>query len=232
MINLVYAETSLELVPLEIIHHPSVRRNAKRKGKPPEENLLDRSLHHWAMDKLENNEKRGRPDIIHFLLLEALGSPLNKAGKLRIWVHTTQDLCIYVNTETRLPRDYNRFKSLMEQLFVDGRSPSTGDAVLLELKRLNINQLMSSLNTDFVAGLSSRGEPSNFEDVSKLLCEYNNPMVCIGAFPHGPYKEETDSIMNKKLSVYPEPLEAWIVNSRIIYELEKCLDVYISQKFL
>ncbi|MBD3207334.1 16S rRNA methyltransferase [Candidatus Bathyarchaeota archaeon] len=232
MINIVYVESSLELVPSEIIRHPSVRRNAKRKGKPPEENLLDRSLHHWAMDRLDNSEKRGRPDIIHFLLLEALGSPLNKTGELRIWIHTVQDLCIYVNPEARLPRDYNRFKSLIEQLYVDGRSPPNGDTILLELRKININQLRDSLNPDFVIGLTSRGEPSSFETLSKSLCDFNNPMVCIGAFPHGPYQKETASIMNKQINVYPEPLEAWIVNSRLIYELEKCLNVYNSQKIL
>jgi len=30
------------------------------------------------MKKLRESEKRGRPDIVHFALLEALGSPLNK----------------------------------------------------------------------------------------------------------------------------------------------------------
>jgi rRNA small subunit pseudouridine methyltransferase Nep1 len=226
VINIVYAEASLELVPLEILRHPSVRRNAKRRGKPAEETLLDRSLHHWAMDKLENSEKRGRPDILHFLLLEALGSPLNRTGELRVWVNTLENYSIFVNSSTRLPRNFNRFKSLMEQLFVDGRSPPKGEPLLLELKRLNISQLLRNINPDIVIGLSSQGEPSSFDKVARVLCKYKNPVIFIGAFPHGSFEKEIGNLASKIFSVYPEPLEAWTVNSRLIYELERNLDVY------
>lgn len=225
-INLVYVEASLELVPLEIMNHPSVRRNAKRRGKPPEETLLDRSLHHWAMNNLKNNEKRGRPDIIHFLLLEALGSPLNKNKKLRIWIHTLQNLSVFINPDTRPPRDFNRFKSLIEQLLVDGRSPPKGEPVLIEVKRLNLQQLVDEVKPDFVVALSSHGEKSSFELVAKELSKYDNPAVMIGAFPHGAFNGTTKSLADKVLSVYHEPLEAWTVNSRLIYELEKHLGIY------
>jgi rRNA small subunit pseudouridine methyltransferase Nep1 len=226
MINIVYAESSLELVPLEILRHPSVRRNAKRRGKPAEETLLDRSLHHWAMDKLENSEKRGRPDMLHFLLLEALGSPLNREGELRVWVHTLENYSIFVNPNTRLPRDFNRFKSLMEQLFVDGRSPPKGETLLLELRRLNISQLLRHINPHIVIGLSSQGELSSFDKVAGFLSKYENPVALIGAFPHGSFEKEIGNLASKIFSVYPEPLEAWTVNSRLIYELERNLDVY------
>ena len=83
MLNLFFVESSLELVPRKIARHPSVTRNAQREGKNPEGVLLDRSLHHHAMLSLPEAEKRGRPDIIHFCLLEALGSPLNKAVAMR-----------------------------------------------------------------------------------------------------------------------------------------------------
>jgi rRNA small subunit pseudouridine methyltransferase Nep1 len=232
MINIVYAEASLELVPLEILRHPSVRRNAKRRGKPPEETLLDKSLHHWAMDKLKNSEKRGRPDILHFLLLEALGSPLNRKGALKVWVHTVGNYSIFINPSTRLPRDFNRFKSLMEQLFVDGRSPPKGEPLLLELRRLNISQLLRHINPDVVYGLSSKGEPGSFDDVARELSKYDNPLVLIGAFPHGSFEKETEKLASKIFSVYYEPLEAWTVNSRLIYELEKKLEAYPSGEIL
>ena len=102
-LNLVFVETALELVPAEILGHPSVRRNAKRRGKRPEETLLDRSLHHYAMTGLPGQEKRGRPDILHFCLLEAMGSPLNRAGGLRVWVSTHRGQLIEIDPSTRLP---------------------------------------------------------------------------------------------------------------------------------
>jgi rRNA small subunit pseudouridine methyltransferase Nep1 len=82
MLNIIFVETSLELVPFQMLRHPSVKRNAKKRGKKPEETLLDRSLHHFGMHNLPQAEKRGRPDIIQICLLEALGSPLNRLGNL------------------------------------------------------------------------------------------------------------------------------------------------------
>jgi rRNA small subunit pseudouridine methyltransferase Nep1 len=226
MINLVYVETSIELVPIEIVHHPSVRRNAKRRGKPPEETLLDRSLHHWAMKNLSKQEKRGRPDIIHYLLLEALGSPLNKEGKLKTWVNTLQDLSIIFDPNTRIPRDFNRFKSLIEQLFLDGRTPPLGDHALIEIRRQELSQLFELIKPEIVIALSSHGEKSSFESIATEISKYENPIVMIGAFPLGPFEEKTSKLANQVLSVYPDPLEAWTVNSRMIYEIEKALSIY------
>ncbi len=35
--------------------------------------------------------------------------------------------------------------------------------------------------------------------------------------------EETLSLADEAISIYPEPLEAWVVTSRLIYEYEKAL---------
>ena len=102
MLNLVFTEAALELVPREILRHPSVKRNAKRRKKLPEKTLLDRSLHHYAMDRLSNAEKRGRPDILHFCLLLTMGSPLNRMGKLRVSINTLNDYFIDVNPYAKL----------------------------------------------------------------------------------------------------------------------------------
>jgi len=37
MLNLILVEAALEIVPPGIQHHPSVRRDAKRRGKRPGE---------------------------------------------------------------------------------------------------------------------------------------------------------------------------------------------------
>ena len=142
MLDLVFVETSLELVPPEILRHPSVKRNAKRRGKRAEETLLDRSLHHYAMDRLSDAEKRGRPDILHFCMLEAMGSPLNRKGHLRLWVNTLQGYNIEVAPSTRPPRDCLRFNSLMEQLFVNGQVPPDSKEPLMKLSKAYLEDLV------------------------------------------------------------------------------------------
>ncbi len=83
MLNLLLADAEIELIPREIFHHPSVKANAKRRGKPPAEILLDSTIHHSALRKLTEGERRGRPDLVHFYLLLALESIMNKRGLLK-----------------------------------------------------------------------------------------------------------------------------------------------------
>jgi len=220
MLNLLFVESSLELVPRKITRHPSVTRNAKREGKSPNEVLLDRSLHHHAMLSLPEAEKRGRPDIIHFCLLEALGSPLNKVGKLKPLVHTLNGDLLDISPELRLPRDCYRFRSLMEQLFTLGRVPPDGEP-LITLSRKSLKEVKKERSPSRTVALTSHGEARKLGDLCKELAVEPNPMVLIGAYPHGPMREETLAEADESVSIYPEALEAWVVTSRLVYEYEK-----------
>ena len=57
-----------------------------------------------------------RPDIVHQCLLALLDSPLAKAERLQIFIHTQRDILIEVNPKIRIPRTYKRFAGLMVQL--------------------------------------------------------------------------------------------------------------------
>jgi len=225
-LHLVFVETALELVPPEIQRHPSVRRNAKRRGKRPEETLLDRSLHHFAMDRLPDSEKRGRPDIIHFCLLEAMGSPLNRAGLLTVWISTNDSRLVEVDPSTRPPRDFNRFKSLMEQLLLDGRAPPGGEKPLLVLRDVGLRELVEEVRPTRVVALTSHGQPSSFQALGETLAVEETPMILIGAYPSGAMSRETTTVADQRVSVFPESLEAWTVTSRVLYEAEKGSGVY------
>ncbi|MEM4684334.1 MAG: 16S rRNA methyltransferase, partial [Thermosphaera sp.] len=63
-LRIVILEAGLELVPKSIANHPSILKNAARRGKKPSEVLLDVSIHYPAMKKLPDKLKRGRPDIV------------------------------------------------------------------------------------------------------------------------------------------------------------------------
>ncbi len=222
MLNLLFVEASLELVPRKIARHPSVTRNAKREGKNPEEVLLDRSLHHHAMLSLPEAEKRGRPDIIHFCLLEALGSPLNKAGKLKLIVHTLNSDLLDVSPELRLPRDCYRFRSLIEQLFAVKRVPPDGDP-LITLSRKSLSDVKKGVNPSRTVALTSHGKARRLSDLCMDLATEPNPLVFLGAYPNGPMREETLKEADESVSIYPEALEAWVVTSRLVYEYEKAM---------
>lgn len=220
MFNLFLVDAALETVPKQLWNHPSVAKRAKTLGKKPSEMLLDRTYHHRAMLRLENNEQRGRPDIIHFALLEALGSPLNKEGMLRVYVHTINGQIICVNPKVRLPRNYDRFVGLIEQLFSEGKVPVT-DQPLLELSKENIKQILAEVNPSYIIAFTRNGEAKTLEAAMKTLQTLEQPAAFIGAFPHGHFSNEIAKLADTSISIDPESLEAWTVTSRVIYEFEK-----------
>lgn len=223
MLHIVLVEAALETVPPEILRHPSVRRNAKRRGKRPEETLLNSSLHHYAMDGLPEGHKRGRPDIAHFCLLEALGTPLNREGGLRVWVHTFGGYAIEVSAQARLPRDCNRFDGLVEQLFAEEEVGPEGGKPLMTLREMGLGALLEEICPRRTVALTSHGERSSLENVCKSMATLDVSAALIGAYPHGPMGEETLSHADDVVSIYPEALEAWVVTSRLVYEFEKAL---------
>lgn len=221
MLNLLFVEAALELVPRSIARHPSVTRNAKREGKSPDSMLLDRSLHHHAMLALPEAEKRGRPDILHFCLLEALGSPLNRAGGLRPLAHTLNGEFLDFSPELRLPRDCYRFKSLVEQLFALGRVPPGVEPPLITLSRRSLREVKGELKPSRTIALTSHGKPVKLVELCRGLAAEANPLVFIGAYPNGAMRKETLSEADEAISIHGEALEAWTVTSRLVYEYEK-----------
>lgn len=215
MLHLVIAEAELELVPESIIDHPSVINYARRRGKRPEEVLLDSTYHHSALRKLEDGERRGRPDIVHICLLNALESIANKEGLLRVYVHTRNDEVIYIKPETRIPRNYNRFVGLMESLFKKGAVPEGLE--LLRIEEKNLDDLISEVGPDEVFVMHESGQRMRPHEFGKLLSEFENPLVVVGGFPHGDFKR---NIPSRKISLYQDPLMAWTVVNEVIINFE------------
>ncbi|MEM2928764.1 MAG: 16S rRNA methyltransferase [Nitrososphaerota archaeon] len=217
---LIFAESALEIVPMEIWNHPAIVSSAKKRKKKPSEILLDRSYHHNAMKNLKESYKRGRPDIIHFCLLEALGSILCKIKKLEVYVHTIDDYVIYVNPETRLPRVYNRFLGLIEQLY-NIKEIKANDKILLKIEKKNLSQIINEIKPDKIFGMDEKGYFISPKKFSEIVLECSKPAIIIGAFPKGEYSNNTKSIIGENIySIYPESLETWIITSRILSALE------------
>ena len=225
---LVIVEAAIELVPKSIRNHPAVRAYAAKRGKRPEEVLLDRSYHHAAMRKLREAEQRGRPDISHFILLEALGSPLNKCGMLELYVQTRSGHVIWINPETRLPRIYERFKGLIEKLYEEPIVKADG-RILLKLEEKKLSELIKEVDPDICILLSEDGKPMKWSEFGKIITSRRKPLVMIGGFPRGGFHEETIRNADEIISLWPEPLEAWVIASRVISITEQALK--IGEKF-
>jgi len=220
LLSLIIAEAALETVPQSIAKHPSVVRHAERKNKPAGEMLLDRSYHHSAMLKLENAERRGRPDLVHFALLEATSTPLYRKNLVRIYVHTAANNVIFLSQNVRLPKSYFRFEGLMEELFENGKVSSNGN-VLMELKNMKFQDLIGKLKPRMVIGLSRTGARSSAEGVAKMID--NETAIVVGGFPSGHFSNSVSGKINYTYSISELALEAHLVIARILYEYEKKL---------
>jgi len=218
MISLVLAESALELTPSELQDHPSVTSHAQKLGKHSSEILLDNSWHFAAMKGIPDEIKRGRPDLVHFSILEATTIPLYLQNKIKIYVHTIDDKVIYFGENVHIPKSYHRFEGLIEKLFLE-KKIQTDTNTLLEIKKKSFPELINEIKPSKVIGFSTKGQLKSFEKISSEISE--NTCIVIGGFQKGHFSESVKSKINHLFSVDNLSYEAHVVIARILYEYEK-----------
>ncbi|MEM1541068.1 MAG: 16S rRNA methyltransferase [Ignisphaera sp.] len=232
-LTIVLAESGIELVPRSIQSHSSVISSARKRNKNPSQILLDISLHYRAMKKLNEWYKRGRPDIVHISLLNAFSSPLNIAKLLRVYIHTYDNRIIHIDPSTRIPRNYNRFVGLMEQLLLVGKVPPESANPLIFIEKKPLSVFISEKSFDRVLIMHEKGDliPPSSLGISIVKDMKNDRNVCIiiGAFQHGDFRKEFLTISREHVSIFPKPLDSWIVVSRVIEGIENTLNIYASK---
>lgn len=223
VLTLVLAESSIELVPHEIVDHRAVKSSAHKKEREPHEIILDQSYHHAAIVRMgAKGIGRGRPDLAHFSLLLALGSPLNRDGQLRCFVHTRDDRVITVNPKARLPRNTDRFTSLLEQLYDQSVVPPSGTP-LLSMRPETLASLLAAISSDRIVALTTQGVDKSMEEVASALSRSERPVVLVGGFPVGHFSTKAIDISNAKYRIDKRPLEAWTVVGRTVYDFERAV---------
>jgi rRNA small subunit pseudouridine methyltransferase Nep1 len=219
MLTLVLADTELERVPVEIQRHPAVRASARKRGRSPASILLESSLHHPALRKVPEGERRGRPDIAHIVLVVALDSILNLEGGLRLFVHTRNDEVIQFAPETRIPKNYTRFVGLMEDLFEKGEVPAESPLIRMD-RGVTLTELLAKLGTEawtFAEG----GETA--DPLREFSRHGGNLVAVIGGFPHGTFRSPVATITKRTLSIHPKPLKAWTTAAEVLTAYRRSL---------
>jgi rRNA small subunit pseudouridine methyltransferase Nep1 len=216
VLNLIIADAALELVPVEISGHASARNEAKRRGIKSSEMLLDRSIHHYAMLKLPESAKRGRPDLVHLTLLSVTSTPLYLGGGVKLYVHTSGNAVLDLEKGTRPPKSYVRFRDLVQKLLVE--RPESG---LISVHESTLPALLDRIRPDLAVGLSTQGRTSSLEALAAEVAEASNPAVLIGGFPKGHFGPGTVSKLDELLRIHRDSLDAHVVAARLIYELER-----------
>jgi rRNA small subunit pseudouridine methyltransferase Nep1 len=201
MLKIIIAEAEIEPMPRSLRSLPVMKKKYGKKDVV----LLDSNYHHTSMQSLPEAYRRGRPDIAHICLLNALESPLNKDGGLEVYVHTRDDKVIYIDHSWKVPKSYNRFVGLIEQLFSKRRITADGtDLLRMENKRLT--DLISEVAGDMpVKVMHYKGEAYEPDSDEVLI---------IGGFPHGDFSNE---LPYPRYTIHGDELVAWAVLNHVVY---------------
>ncbi|GMH62880.1 hypothetical protein TrLO_g1078 [Triparma laevis f. longispina] len=185
------------------------------KTKKGDFEVLNCDDHRDLLRKNKKDHKEFRPDIAHQELLALIDSPLNKAGKMKIYMRTHKNVLVEVNPAIRIPRTYKRFSGLMVQLLhkLKIKAANTNTTLLKVIKNPFQNHLPAGTR---VYGMSCTGTLYKPSALARSLygdgqMEGENPKgpVCfvIGAMAAGhitidehPYIEQMFSISEYPLS--------------------------------
>ncbi|OAP63196.1 ribosomal RNA small subunit methyltransferase NEP1 [Fonsecaea erecta] len=177
----------------------------KSGGKEEKYSLLNSDEHIGVMRKMGRDISDARPDITHQCLLTLLDSPINKAGKLQIYIHTAKGVLIEVSPTVRIPRTFKRFAGLMVQLLhrLSIRSVNSQEKLLKVIKNPITDHLPPNCRK---VTLSFDAEVVRVRDYIDTLGPNESICVFVGAMAKGKddfadeFKDESISISNYSLS--------------------------------
>jgi len=231
MLHIILLDCALELIPSEISSLKQIQKHATRRGKKPSELLLDQTHHGQSMTKLSQSERRGRPDITFLSLMTVLETPLCKEGLLSVHLQLQDGRIVEVNPEVRLPRNYDRFVGLIEQLLLHGRVPPQGDP-LLKIHETSLEMFLSNLKSDSESAITilavEGGLQATREQLGTLLPQDSSlpVIVGVGAFPHGDLPEEIGPLFETHLELDREVMMAWHVCAELLWAYSLSIDVF------
>lgn len=174
-------------------------------GREEKYSLLNSDEHIGVMRKANRDISEARPDITHQCLLTLLDSPINKAGKLQIYIHTAKGVLIEVNPTVRIPRTFKRFAGLMVQLLhrLSIRSTNSDEKLLKVIKNPITDHLPPNCRK---VTLSFDAPVVRVRDYIETLDPKESICIFVGAMAKGndtfadSFKDDTISISNYSLS--------------------------------
>ena len=206
LITFVLAEAELELVPADLRGAPSVLGRSRARRRATEHLLLDQAQDHEAMKRLDDGDRRGRPDIAHMWLLLVLDGLVNKRGQARVLIHTRHDELIRVSAQTRIMRSQPKFYQLLEDLLRQGEVPLGKPLLTLERGRTLASVVAECSGTKVLMDVGGEsGRADRFRD----LASRGDLAIVTGGFPRGPFRQAQRAWFDHVIRVADEELTVW-----------------------
>lgn len=156
-------------------------------------------------------------------LLTLLDSPINKAGRLQIYISTAKGVLVEVSPSVRIPRTFKRFAGLMVQLLhrLSIKSTNSQEKLL---------RVISNPVTDHLPP-NCRKVTLSFEAPLVRVRSYvdnlaGNESICVfvGAMAKGP-DNFADAYVDEKISISNFSLSASVACSKFCHAAEDAWDI-------
>ncbi|KAF6062551.1 Ribosomal RNA small subunit methyltransferase NEP1 [Candida albicans] len=186
--------------------------------------LLNCDDHQGLLRKMGRDIAEARPDITHQCLLTLLDSPINKAGRLQVYIQTARGVLIEVNPSVRIPRTFKRFSGLMVQLLhkLSIRSENSKEVLLKVIKNPITDHLPTKCRK---VTLSFDAELKRVQDYVTTLDENESICVFVGAMARG--KDNfADEFVDEKIGLSDYPLSASVACSKFCHGCEDVWGIY------
>jgi len=186
--------------------------------------LLNCDDHQSLIKKAKRDIAHVRPDITHQCLLTLLDSPLNKAGLLKVYIHTHKNVLIDVNPKIRIPRTFKRFSGLMVQLLHKFAVRATqGSETLMKVIK-NPPEDHFPPNCKKIATEFNSKKTVEIQDYVKVNFK-NEPVVFVlGAFAHGDL--EAPFTVDELISFSHYPLSASVACGKVDTAFERLWGIF------
>ncbi|KAI5474646.1 nucleolar essential protein 1 [Pseudohyphozyma bogoriensis] len=212
----------LEQACLETYKHsaPAGARGGKGEDKY---SLLNCDDHQGVLAKMGRDIAHARPDITHQCLLTLLDSPLNKAGRLQVYIHTAKGVLIEVNPSVRIPRTFKRFGGLMVQLLhrLSIRSINGSEKLLKVIKNPITDHLPPNSHK---ITLSFDATPVRLAKYLPTIPETHSIVVFVGAMAHG-LDNFADHLVDEKIAISEYSLSASVACGKFCCAVEDLFGV-------
>ncbi|OJJ00679.1 hypothetical protein ASPVEDRAFT_128496 [Aspergillus versicolor CBS 583.65] len=185
--------------------------------------LLNSDEHIGVMRKMNRDISEARPDIAHQCLLTLLDSPVNKAGKLQIFIHTAKGVLIEVNPSVRIPRTFKRFAGLMVQLLhrLSIRSTNSQEKLLKVIKNPITDHLPPNCRK---VTLSYEAPVVRCKDYLESLGPKESICIFVGAMAKG-QDDFADTFKDDAISISNYSLSASVACSKFCHAAEEVWDI-------
>ena len=186
--------------------------------------LLNCDDHQGLLRKMGRDIAEARPDITHQCLLTLLDSPINKAGKLQVYIQTARGVLIEVNPSVRIPRTFKRFSGLMVQLLhkMSIRSENSKEVLLKVIKNPITDHLPTKCRK---ITLSFDAKVVKVQDYVAKLDDDESICVFVGAMARG--KDNfADEFVDEKIGLSDYPLSASVACSKFCHGCEDVWEIY------